>query len=159
MFKGTHGANRMQSPEQTAEHQQVIGVVQLRRAAAETLEHTETKAGKLEQRLTVDLHGWDHRDIAFGQLQGELMLFQNRRITPALRAVEFGNQWLAIFDSNLEYAVLVTVQRQRTGIAEEAERLHRVQHGIGGQQGERVTHQLLLMSGEPQAAGYKQSVS
>lgn len=48
---------------------------------------------------------------------------------------------------------VVTVQRQGSSVADKAERLHRIQHGIGGQQGERVTHiQLQARRGKLQAA-------
>src|SRR5690554_64009 len=137
MPEGTHGADGMQATQQATEHQQVVWIVQLRRAPAKALEQAETETGKFKQRLAVDLHGRYHWNVPLGQLQGELMFLENRRVSPALWPVELGNQRLAVFDTNLEYPVLVAVQRQSAGVADKAERLHRIQYGVRGQQGKR----------------------
>src|SRR5690606_39521616 len=63
MLEGPHGAHRMQTAYQAAEHQQMVGVVQLRCAAAETAKQAEAEPGKLEQGASIYHHRRYDRDV------------------------------------------------------------------------------------------------
>ncbi|MNG11463.1 hypothetical protein D3C84_950090 [compost metagenome] len=68
------------------------------------------------------------------------MFLENRRIGPAVRAVELGDQWFRLFDTYLVDAVLVAVECQNAGIAEKADALHSVEDQVGGKGFEGVRH-------------------
>src|SRR5690606_6168022 len=106
--------------------------------AAEAFKQSEAKSGVFEQRLAVDLHRRYDGDFQVGEFEGELMLLEYRFIAPAIRSIELGNQRLAIFNANLEYAVFIAVQGERAGVTDIAERFHRIENGIRCEQGKRV---------------------
>src|SRR5690606_19711975 len=122
--------HRVQTPEQLAEAMQLVEVARLRRAAATAREQGEAKAGVFEQGLAVVQQRRHYRHLAVRQFGGELVFLQNRRIAPARRAIELGDQGLAVFDANLVDAVLVAVEGQYPRVADEADALHGVQHQI-----------------------------
>jgi len=73
-----------------------------------------------------------------GQLEAEQVLFQNLFCTPAVRAVELGNQRLGFVDTDLVDTVLVAVQCEGAAVAAEALALDGIHDEIRGQSMERV---------------------
>ncbi|MNY26103.1 hypothetical protein D3C86_1599310 [compost metagenome] len=138
--EGAQRADRMQTAEQLAEAIELLQIARLRCAAAAPREQGEAKAGVLEQGFAV-AHQWrHHRHLALGQLEGEAVLLANRRVGPALRPVELGDQRRFVLDAHLVDAVLVAVECQYARIAEVAKALHGIQHQVGGQCGKWVGH-------------------
>jgi hypothetical protein len=85
-------------------------------------------------------HRCDHRYVAFGEFKGELVLFENRFVGPALRAVELGDQRLGVFDADLIDTVLLAVERQNAGVAEKADAFDGIEHEVWGERCKRVGH-------------------
>lgn len=134
------GADRMQSAKQLAEAIELVEVARLRRAAAAAGEQGEAEAGVLEQRLAV-MHQRRHQwYFAFGQLGRVGVLFEDRLVAPAAGAIELGDQRLAVFDAYLVDPVLVAIERQHAGVAEEADAFHGVEDQIGREVGEGMGH-------------------
>src|SRR5690554_7138048 len=109
---------------QAGEPQQVVGVVQLRCAAAETAKQAEAEPGKLEQGASVYHHRRYDRNVPFDQLQGELVFLEDGLVGPASGAIELGDQRYAVLDADLENPVLVTVEGQRACIADKRSEEH-----------------------------------
>src|SRR5690606_28973406 len=112
MLEGAHGAHRMQTAYQAAEHQQMVGVVHLRCAATETAKQAEAEPGKLEQGASVYHHRRYDRNVPFDQLQGELVFLEDGLVGPASGAIELGDQRYTVLDADLKNPVLVTVEGQ-----------------------------------------------
>ncbi|MNN81272.1 hypothetical protein D3C81_1980820 [compost metagenome] len=84
--------------------------------------------------------GSDHWYFAIGQFGGELMLFEDRVIAPAPRAIKLGDQGLGVFDADLIDAVFVAVEGHHAGIAEKTDAFDGVEDQVGGQCFKRVGH-------------------
>ncbi|MNZ79290.1 hypothetical protein D3C78_978910 [compost metagenome] len=140
VLEGAGSAHGMQAAEQLAKAIELIEIARLRRTAAATGEQGEAEARVFEQAFAVVDQRCDHRDFAFGQLEGEAVFFEDGVVGPALRAVELGDQWLAIFDADLIHAVFVAVKCQDAGVAEKADAFNGIEHQIGGECFKRVRH-------------------
>src|SRR5689334_14017866 len=108
----------MQTTQQLTQAIQLIKVARLRCATTPAREQGETESGMFVQAFIVVDQRRDHRYIALGEFEGELVLFENRFVGPAQRTVKLGDQWLGVFDADLIDTVLVAVERQNTGVAE-----------------------------------------
>ena len=58
------------------------------------------------------------------------MLFEDRRVAPAARAVELRHHGRLVFDTHLVDPVFVAVQRQHARIADEAGTFHGIEHKV-----------------------------
>jgi hypothetical protein len=85
-------------------------------------------------------HRRDDRYVAFGEFEGELVLFENRFVGPALGTIELGDQRLGVFDTDLIDTVLVAVERQNKRVAEKADALDGIEHEVWGEGCKRVGH-------------------
>ena len=65
------------------------------------------------------------------------MLFEDLRIAPAARPVELGDDDAAVLEKDLEDPVLVGIELDQPAVAAQADRVERVEDGIGSQAGER----------------------
>ena len=149
MSERTAGTDGVHASEQLAEAVQLLEVARLRRPAAPAREQGEAEATVLEQRLAIARQGRYHRDLMLGQLGAETVLLADRRIAPAVRAIELGDQRRFILDTDLIDAVLVAVECQYAGVAEVAKALHGIEHQIRGEGGKRMAHERLRVSGRP----------
>ena len=68
------------------------------------------------------------------------MLFENRLVGPALRAVELGDQRLAVFDTDLIHPVFITVERQDARITEKTDAFDGIEDEVGSKCCERMSH-------------------
>src|SRR5690606_41456543 len=125
LAKRAAGADGVQAAEQLAEAIQLVQIPGLRRATAPAREQGEAEAAVLEQALAVEAQGRDHRDLGLGQLESEGVLPADRRIAPALRPLELGEQRVAILAARLVDAVLVAVEGQHAGRGDSAHTLRR----------------------------------
>src|SRR5690606_37788904 len=92
----------------------------------------------LKQAASI-LQKWSHHgQVILLQLEQKIMLLLNTVLTPAPRAVELGDQRLFIFDAYLIDAVLITVQRQYTGVAIKAKAFDGIHHHVLAEKGVRV---------------------
>ena len=140
VFEWLDRGNRMHPPEQAAEAIELVQIARLRRPATTPRKQRETKAGVLEQGFAVT-HQWcHHRHFVLGQLEAEAVLLADRRIGPALGAVELGNQRLFVVDADLINAVFVAVQGQHAGVGQIANALDGIQHQVWGQGSKWVAH-------------------
>ena len=130
MLERAVGAYRMHAAQQLAEAIELVEIAGLRCAAAAAREEGEAKAGVLEQRAAVALERCHHRHLVLGQFQTELVLLEDRRVAPATRTIELGDQRRFVFDAHLIDAVLVAVERQHAGIAEVADAFHGVEDQV-----------------------------
>ncbi|MGV8677847.1 phosphotransferase, partial [Pseudomonas aeruginosa] len=71
------------------------------RAPAAPREQGEAEAGECEQAFAVARQRRHHRHLAFRQLGAEGVLLADRRVAPAVRSVELGDQRLAVLDADL----------------------------------------------------------
>ncbi|MND95644.1 hypothetical protein D3C80_879040 [compost metagenome] len=134
------GADPMQTAEQLPKAIQLIEVARLWCTATAAREQGEAKAAVFEQGLVVVDKWRDHRHFAFGQFSGKAVLLEDRRVGPAVRAVELGDQWFSPFDTHLVDPVLVAVQCQHPGVAEKADAFHGVEDQVGGECFKGVGH-------------------
>ena len=127
MAKGLLLADAVDARQQAADDGKIVLVVQLRRTAAATGKQAETMVAEGVQSLLalVDERG-HHRQFLFQQFSTEGMLFEDLRVAPATRAIELGDQRVAVFDADLINAVLVGVEGQDAAIAAMAQGLDRV---------------------------------
>ena len=140
MFERTGRPNRVQAPEQLPQAIELVEVARLRRAATATGKQGETKPGVFVQTDAVVNQRRYHRHVAFGQFEGEAVLFQNRFVGPALRAIELGDQRLGVFDTHLIDTVFIAVEGQHTGVAEQAHAFNSIEHQIGCEGFKRMGH-------------------
>lgn len=134
------GADRVQAAEQLAEAVELVEIARLGRPPAAPREQGEAEAGECEQAFAVARQRRHHRHLAFRQLGGEGVLLADRRVAPAVRSVELGDQRLAVLDADLVHAVFVAVERQHPCVAEIAEAFHGIQDEVGGQLVEGMGH-------------------
>ncbi|MNI65455.1 hypothetical protein D3C73_1209660 [compost metagenome] len=133
-------ADRMQAPEQLAQAIELVEVARLRCSAATAGEQGETETVVFVQGFTVVDQRRHDRHLAVGEFGGELVLFQNRFVAPALRPVELGDQRLGVFDTDLIDAVLVAVERQDARVAEKADAFDGIEHEVWCEGFKRVGH-------------------
>ena len=123
----------MNSAEGSAQHQHVVEIVELRRVAPSTQKKSKLKSLEgMQGGALIIHHRRHHGNFCVLQLQTEAVLLQYLCFAPALRAIKFCDQWRAVFNANLVHPVLVTVQRQQSGVAEIPGRLHRIDNHIRG---------------------------
>ena len=78
------------------------------------------------------LQQWrDHWDFLGRELAGEGVFLTDRRIAPALRAIELGDHRLGLLDADLVHPVFVAIERQYSAVAAKPHGLDRIQHGLG----------------------------
>ncbi len=73
------------------------------------------------------------RDLGGGQFGREGVLFEDLRVAPAPRPVELGDDDAAVFQKDLEDAVLVRVELDQAAVAAQADAVEGVEHHAGGQ--------------------------
>ncbi len=76
-------------------------------------------------------HRRNDGNSAFRQFRCECMLFQNRVVRPATRAVELRRHRRPLFHADLIDAILETVQREQPAVAMQADALQRIKQQIG----------------------------
>ncbi|MCY1512112.1 hypothetical protein D9M68_465600 [compost metagenome] len=140
MFEGAGRAHRVEAAEELAEAEKLVQVARLGGAAATAGEQGEAEAGVLEQAFTITQQRRHHGHFTFRQFGAETVFLTDRRVAPALRAIELGDQRLGVFDAHLVDAVLVAVQREDACVAEKAEAFHGIQYQVGGEVIEGVGH-------------------
>ncbi len=66
-------------------------------------------------------NGRNHWQVAVGKFQRELVFFEDLRITPTPRTIEFSDYRPVIFDPYLVDTVFVTIESQKPAVAAIAE--------------------------------------
>jgi hypothetical protein len=77
------------------------------------------------QRLAFNFEWSNDWDLLFAEFHCEAMFLENGIIAPSVRAIEFRDDGLSVFDTYLVYAIFVTVQGEKATVATEAEILER----------------------------------
>ena len=128
----SHGVH---AADEAPHHQQIVGIVQIRRPSCTALKHCKGEALIVIQRVPAIEQQWRHDgDLQIGQLLREGVLLQYLLPRPALWAIELGNHRRAFFHANLIHAVLITIECQNAGIGADADTLHGFQHGFRRQE-------------------------
>src|SRR5690606_19073235 len=109
MLEGMAGAHGVHAPEQLAEAIELIEIARLRGPATAARKQREAKAGMGVERLAVALQRRHHGNLPLGQFQAEAVFFEDRRVAPAMGAVELGDQRCAVLDAHLIDAVFIAV--------------------------------------------------
>ena len=89
--------------------------------------------GRPGGELAIEQHGPHHRNFGCHQLGGEVVLFLNLRIAPALRPVELGDHRGAVFQLHLVDAVFVGRESGQAPVATQAHAVQRVKHQVGSE--------------------------
>ncbi len=90
-----------------------------------------------ETASVVDVRRND-RDLRAREFERELVLLEDRRVGPALGAIELHDDRGAVLAADLVDPILVTVERQHAAVAAMPERLDRTDDDVGRQRGIRV---------------------
>ncbi len=117
-----------------------FAVFEIRCPTSAPLEYGEAESFVFMQRgAGHERHRRHHGNLGFGENLRKDMLFQNRRIRPALRPVELGNQRRAVVHANLINAILVAVQGEQTTVAAQADCIKRIENQVRRQRGKGKT--------------------
>ena len=145
MAKGPHGPHGVHAREGAAEHQQVVGVVELRCVTAAARKQREEQPGMPVQGLAGGVRQRRHHgQLRRRQLTAEGVLLADLRLAPARQPVELHDQGLRVLDADLVDPVLVAVQGQQARIADVARRFDGVDDHVRGEHVEGV-----CVHGEP----------
>jgi ribonucleoside-diphosphate reductase alpha chain len=106
----------MDAADEAAHPLQRLAPLEFRHAAAVPRVEGEAEAGVAVQRGARQGQRRHHRDFARRQVQGEVVFLLDRRVAPARRTVELGDQRRRVLDADLIDAVLVAVQRQQAAV-------------------------------------------
>lgn len=90
----------------------------------------QSMVSRVMQRQAVVLKRRDDRNFLRREIDGELVLLEDRGIAPAARAIELGDDGRTILDTDLVDAILVAVQRMNAAITSEAGALDTFDYGI-----------------------------
>ena len=129
MIEAAGFAFEMNASDQPAELLLQLEVIEIGRATAVTAINREAVVPAAVQGRALMFECRHDRDFLRLQRRGKRMLFENRGVGPASRAIELRNDRWTVFDANLVDAIFVTVERQETAVAAKSQR---------GQRGEDV---------------------
>src|SRR5690606_17078246 len=138
MAKALPASDEVNAPEKAPHPLALRARAQLRPAASAPLEHGEAEALVLEQRAPVLDDRRHHRNFGGGELEREAVLLLDRRIAPAIRAIELHDERYALLDSHLIDTILVTVQREDAPVGDTPEGLYRGNDDVRSQSVIRV---------------------
>jgi hypothetical protein len=98
---------------------------QLGRVIGRVISRTLARFAALQHERRHDRH------LRLGELEREGVFFEDLRVAPAPRPIELGHHRAAVFEKELEDAVLVGVELQDAAVAAKAHRIERLQHLLG----------------------------
>ena len=130
----------MNARQKAANPFQHFAIVQLGRAAPASGAHAKGKAAKMVQGGVTQDHRANRRNLRRHQLGGEVVLFLNLCIGPALGPVKLGDDGASVFKLHLVDAVFVRRQGGQPPVAAQAHAVQGVQHQVGGQRFKGVVH-------------------
>ena len=110
-------ADAMNSRQESPELLQKIHIIQVRCSAAPALEDRKAERTGLMQRLAAELQRRDNWQFRIAEFLGKAVLLEDCVITPAIGAIEFGDNRRPVLDTDLVNTVLVTVERKKPAIA------------------------------------------
>lgn len=102
--------DRMNAADEAAEPFERVAAVEIGCAPAAPLEDREAETVERVQRAAVERSRGHRRNLARGEFGDERMLFENRVVRPARRAIELRDDRRAVFDTDLVDAVFVAVE-------------------------------------------------
>ena len=145
--------DKVNASDQASKLLQLIEVIEFGRPAAAAGINGETKWPGMEQSLTVNRQRRHNGNFLLREFLCKCVLFVNCGVAPASGPVKFHHDVVIVFEADFVHAVFVTVQRQETPIAYEAQFVERLEYVIGLKPGESegtvvgVCHQLTLAGG------------
>jgi hypothetical protein len=130
-------ANGVYASDKAPQPFQRGGIADFRRPSALPREQGKTIAVILMQTVASRIHYRRHNGyLLLNQLAHKLVLFENRRIAPALWPVKLSDHSRRVIQRKLIHAVFIAVQRQQTTITMQAATVNGIKHQIGRQVGE-----------------------